>query len=269
MMMFWILGVGSALAGQAKDLAEQAPQSAHVFDAAMVLPLAEGSQLEQQAASMEEEFGVWIQFVTVPQVDEGSALDLALSLSESFGLNQSAEQNDVLVLLVSEPRKIEVVVGLGLRPVFSKFWEDEMMLSYVYPEVERGQGASALVRWMHKVELRIRLLGPDARYGATAPRFGWVPPPEPADNGPVFRGIAALLFAGGLGAWVVFVFRRRFCFNHPFPVLMYNLSETADDAYLSAQQRREERFLPRRHEVLCCHFCGQTRVLSVELVSVE
>lgn len=257
--MHWIVGL--AFAGQAEDLADLARRQGHVVDQAGVLSAAQGEQIALQAAALEQDLGVWVQVVTVPSLEDGDALDLGLALSQSLDLSASPEQNDLVALLVSDPERIEVLVGPGLRPVLTPAWEKEMMLRYVFPELERGLGAAALLRWMHKTDERLRSDAQSARMGASAPGFHAPPPPEPWDRRPLY-GAAALLFGVGIGAVAYAFAQRRFCFNHTLPLPMFALSELDENSVLSPEQRLENGLHPERHEVLRCPECGAHRVLS-------
>ncbi len=259
--MLWM--VGMAFAGQAEELAEAARLDGHVVDQAGVLSGAQAGQLALQAQALEGDLGVWVQVVTLPSVHQGDALDLSLALSERLSLSAMPEQNDLLVVLVAEPPRLEVLTGPGLRPVLTPAWEQELMLRYVAPELERGLGAAALIRWMHKTDERLREQAQLARMGASAPGFHAPPPLEPWDRRPLWWA-AALLFGVGLGAVAYAFAQRRFCFNHGVPVPMVALSELEEISVLSPEQRLENGLHPERHEVLRCAVCGGHRVLSRE-----
>lgn len=263
-MMLWMC-CASALAGQAEDLAaEGAPKQ--IVDQAEVLQPAQHQQLERYAEAWERDLGVELVVVTVTSVAEGRPLDLALALEQAWGLNQDVVRNDVLLLLVLDPEqprqgRAELVLGAGLRRALPTDWESTFMLDYFYPELERGQGPAALIRWAHTVNARILDRPDEVRRGATValPLPG---PPEEA-GWPLWSKLFFGLFVAlGLGSAAYALLQRRFCFNHPVPEPMYTLPESEQRALLPKGGRVGDGVDFLRQEVLCCPVCAQKRVIS-------
>ncbi|MFT5585001.1 MAG: putative membrane protein YgcG [Cognaticolwellia sp.] len=261
-----LLFVSTAWGTQVESLRNPLLDGRYVSDDAQVISAFEMEQLHFTAQELDTDLGVRLVLVTVARVEEGSSLDLGLALAERWGLNDTPEENDLLLLLVSSRAQTVTVSGRGLQPILTPEWEHQIAVDYVEPELFRGQFGSAMVRWLYKLDLRLREQTYAARHGATAWKFSLEHAPEVVEQPWWFlRAVGVLGFSAGLGALAYTLVQRRFCFNHSFPLRMRLVDEAVDQDDMSELQALQDSVQPERHQVLRCPICGDKRVISREL----
>ena len=101
---------------QAFDYAALKPEG-YVSDFSKALDPGSRSQLEQYCSRVEQLTGAQMALVTIPTLEGEPIEDVANSLFRKWGIGKKGQDNGILLLLVTNDRRMRLEVGYGLEPI--------------------------------------------------------------------------------------------------------------------------------------------------------
>jgi len=218
-----------------------------VSDMAQAISPADEQRLAGILSTLEEKRGVEMAVVTIRRTDGRNPKDFATDLFNRWGVGKKAQDNGVLVLLVTESRRIEVETGYGVEDVLPDGKIGDILDRYVIPRFRQGDYGGGLVdgvREMSNVLMRQPELerdGEDTQSGGAS----------------FFTLLLFLAFVGVIG---YFIYRR---FQQRCPKCeskMRLLDARQEKAYLSADQQFEEEIGSIDYRVWHCDECQTVTV---------
>lgn len=231
--------------------------------------------LDLEIDALEQANGTQLTVVTVANTAGMTPKDFATRLFNHWGVGQEGVNNGVMILVVTEARRIEFEVGDGANRYLTNSDCQNILQSRVIPKFKAGDYNGGVVQAVRGVIADLK----DVDYSAVES-----PPPGPqsqravsADTKPEsfydyeYEGDGSFLgwLFGGLGVVVVggIAGIRRHFRNKPrvcpsCRAQMVRLDEVADDEYLDAGQRMEEALGSIDYDVWVCHVCDEQEIVS-------
>ncbi len=117
-----------------------------VNDFAGVLSDSRQRQLEMRLREVEQKTGAEVAVVSVADLQGGELEDFAVRLFERWGIGKKGEDNGLLLLIVTEPRRARLEVGYGLEPAIPDARAGRILDESVMPYLDKGRGGEAMVR---------------------------------------------------------------------------------------------------------------------------
>lgn len=257
--LFWPALIGGMLftGGSLAETPEQVinPKTAGnewVSDMAGVIDHASESAINSLLNQLEQQTGVEIAVVTIHQSDGRTPKEFATELLNRWGIGKKGKDNGVLVLMVTEARRIEVETGYALEGVLSDGKVGAILDAEVIPRFRNGDIGGGL------------LAGVRAMAEAISREPGAAPADEASDrrsfsfhiNIPVIPLL--LILAGGLLLYYNYRAGIRNC--PQCGKRMRRLSEEQDDAYLSFDQKFEEDLGSIDYRAWRCDDCAEMKI---------
>ncbi len=175
-----LLPGGGAWAVRPEEVPNPRPAGGWVTDMADVVPSATEAELNRLLDSLEQDTGVEIAVVTVPDAGDQVPRDFATELFNRWGIGKAGRDDGVLILLVLDARRVEVETGYGIEPVLPDGRVGAILDRDAVPYFRQGDYGTGLLRTVEAMAQIIR-----QEYAAE----GGPPPERPA--APV-RGSAAV-----------------------------------------------------------------------------
>ena len=106
----------STLSASPVDFAGLKPQG-YVSDFAHVLAPGPRAQLEHYCKSLEQQTGAELAVVTLPTLNGEPIEDVANDMFRKWGVGKKGKDEGLLLLLVTQDRRMRLEVGYGLEPI--------------------------------------------------------------------------------------------------------------------------------------------------------
>jgi uncharacterized protein len=123
-----------------------------VSDYTGILSLSEISSLEQMMAQFERETTNQIAVLLIPTLAGDSLEDYSIRLAEKWQIGQKGLDNGVILLIVTQDRKIRIEVGYGLEGTLPDSLAGEIIRQAIAPKFRQGRfyegiqaGVSAII----------------------------------------------------------------------------------------------------------------------------
>lgn len=110
--------------------------SGYVVDSAGVLTDSTEVALTDQLKKFNETAQIAV--VTVKTTAPLSLEEYSIKLAEKFGVGDAKEDNGVILLIVTEDRKLRIEVGYGLEGKITDAAAGQLLDNYVVPELRNG-----------------------------------------------------------------------------------------------------------------------------------
>ncbi|MEQ1565905.1 MAG: TPM domain-containing protein [Myxococcota bacterium] len=233
-----------------------------VADAAEVIGERDEAALNEQLVALHRDLRVDVAIVTVPTVD-GTPVAFANDLFDHWGLGDARADNGLLVLLVIDQRRTEMVTGAGLDAVLPDPYLVEVQQRHLVPRFAKRKFGLGLLDGMEPIDRRLREHPEDARLGVDGPSARaaseWV-----GDAAAAGTGLAAV-GVGVVAAVLVSARRRRreerTCDRCAME--MPRLERAAERARLTPGQQSEQQLGSVDHQIHQCPKCRQVRAFAV------
>ncbi|RDV39397.1 TPM domain-containing protein [Bradymonadaceae bacterium TMQ3] len=238
---------------------EEVPNPRHtggwVTDEADLLNDAQTARINNVLTELEAQTGVEVAVVTVNSVDSPTPKDFTTELFNLWGVGKAGSDNGLLIVLVTDERRLEMETGYGLEATLTDGWLKVMQERDMVPHFRRGDFGTGLGAGITAVDKRLRA-------ATEAPSHS-----SPAESSSTSsrRGSAPMLppcgWILGLGGLAFFLLHRKWLKTCPqCKDTMRILREDEDDAYLNAGQLTEEAVASVNYEVFECASCGVQRI---------
>lgn len=211
-----------------------------VSDMADVISDEDESQINDLIDQLEKNTSAEIAVVTIKNSGDITPKDFATELFNLWGIGKKGKDNGVLVLLVMDARRIEVETGYGTEGVLTDGKVGEILDNYVIPRFKEGDFGKGI---LDGVQAIIKTIESDVS-DTFQPSPSNEVVPERQESSPIVVFLQ-IFFVFVMPLMIlliaVLVIRRsyvRYC--KKCGKKMRRLSESADDAYLSVDQRIEE-----------------------------
>ena len=241
-----------------------------VVDMAGVLSESQKAQLNTLITQLEQETGAEIAVVVIRKTQGATPKEYATELFNRWGVGKRDADNGVLMLVALQDRRVEVETGYGMEAILPDGLVGAILDEAVIPHFRRGDYAGGIIAGVERIAETIRAAQqtgayetPARPYAQPAPSFA--PPTsnpfeEPSPITPTLVMTLLLLGAGGI-AVAVFLLRERppKCPSCGKPMRL--LDEQADDAFLNALQRKEEKLGSVNYLVWRCEPCETFEII--------
>lgn len=269
--MLWLL----ALVAAPEFASVPNPRVTHdgwVSDGAGLIDAASEARLEQRCQTLHERIDLEIAVVTLESVGP-DARGFAVGLFNHWGVGDRDTDNGLLILIAKRERALETVTGDGLDDVITDAWIKSAQDRLAVPAFKRGDFGGGVEALLGEIE---RYLAEDAA-GEGAPHSGQTatgpqpaagggappPPRQPAtidepesdDGYNLWLMGLGVLGVGGAGGFGYARYRKWMRTCPTCKIDMALLDEVADDQYIDAGQRAEERLGSVDHRVFWCDRC--------------
>jgi len=256
-----LCGVASpAAALQPTDVPDpRATRGGWVSDVANALSPATRDSLDALSAALAERHGAQMAFAIVPETGADEPRAFATALFQRWRVGRAGVDDGLLVLVVTEARRIEVETGYGLEGVLPDGRIGTILDQSVVPRLRAGDLGGGLLAGARAFATAI-VAGPEAAAQRTAAMAAAEAASRAASRRrvrDVLVWVLGLLTAlAGVG-WLV----RHVRFCPRCRRVMRRFDERGDDAWLSVAERLEETLKSVDHRVWRCEPCG---ILTVE-----
>jgi len=143
----WILLVASVLAGA--DFSTLQPQG-YVNDFAQVINPAHRAELERYCSRVDTLTGAQISIVTIPSLEGDPIEDVANNLYRRWGVGKKGKDEGVMLMLVTQDRRMRLEVGYGLEPVLPDGYSGQL-LRHMRPLLSANNYGAALLEATHQI----------------------------------------------------------------------------------------------------------------------
>lgn len=251
-----IAGATPAAAVRPTDVPDpRAARGGWVTDVAGALDPATRDSLDALAGALSERQGAQMAFAIVPETSGEDPRAFATALFQHWGVGRAGVDDGLLVLVVTEARRIEVETGYGLEGVLPDARVGAILDQSVVPHFRQGDLGGGLLAGARAFAAVI-VAGPEAevqRLAAAATSRA----EERRRVRDVLIWVFGLLAVLASGGWLV----RNVRFCPKCRRVMRRYDERSDDAWLSVAERLEETLKSVDHRVWRCEPCG---ILTVE-----
>src|SRR5512136_1068609 len=110
-LLLWL-----AFSAAAVDFTSLQPEG-YISDFAKVIDPGTRATLEQYCSAVEEQTGVQIAVITLDTLAGEPLEDVAVDIFKKWGIGKKGQDNGLLLLLVTQDRKMRLEVGYGLEPI--------------------------------------------------------------------------------------------------------------------------------------------------------
>lgn len=234
-----------------------------VSDMADVISDEDELEINNLSDQLEKNTSAEIAVVTVKSAGDITPKDFATELFNLWGIGKKGKDNGVLVLLVMDARRIEVETGYGIERTLTDGKVGEILDSYVIPRFKEGNfgkgildGVQAMIKEIEKDTTETFQPSPSDK---TVPKEQEISPTVA-----FLQVFFVLIMPLAILIVAILVIRRsyvRYCKN--CGKKMRRLSESADDAYLSADQRIEEELGSIDYRVWRCDDCQTLEIKPI------
>lgn len=250
----------------------RAARGSWVADVADILSEDAERSLDAVSAGLRQRVGAEIAVVTVPETGGQSPKQFATELFNLWGVGDRTQDNGVLVLIVTEARRVEVETGYGAEGALPDHKVGRILDTYVVPRYRQGDWDGGTVAGVRALAAA---LAPADRagdsLGARSGTDGWQPvssadvdfPTKPPGPSPGLLLFAIALFFGVVlvgGVPLIVWFGRTFRWCPQCRRRMRRLTPQQESAYLSAEERFEELLRSMDHVVWRCDDCQRTEL---------
>jgi uncharacterized protein len=135
------------------DYAALKPQG-YVSDFARVLDAASRAQLEQYCGRVETLTGAQMALVTIPTLQGEPIEDVANTLFRKWGIGKKGTDEGILLLLVTNDRRMRLEVGYGLEPIIPDGFAGSI-LREMRPALRQGGYGEAMLAAAQTIGSRI------------------------------------------------------------------------------------------------------------------
>ena len=243
-----------------------------VSDTADILDAEQEARLDTLIGALNAETSVEIAVVTVHDVD-GTPKQFATALFNHWGIGDAELNNGLLILLVTEQRRLEMETGTGLDALLPSDWLQDMQELRMVPHFRAGDYGAGIVAGLEEAANRIRYGPAESQSGVPQPNSRQrrspdrdrVPDDYSGSSGdtpwvPVGGGIFSLVF----GTWFYRRWRwKKWSTCAQCRVPMAHLDEVTDDEHLDEGQKKEEDLRSRNYHVFICPQCQDTKVRRI------
>lgn len=248
------LCLGRASPGGAIDV-EDVPnpraRGAWVSDLADVISGAEETLINGVVDALERDNGAEIAVVTLAQLRGRTPKDFAHELFNRWGVGKEGADNGVLVLLVLDPRRVEVETGYGAEGVLPDGEVGAILDRHAVPAFKGGMYGEGL-------RATVEALARELRKGE--PATSRVARSVGLSREVLLTILAALIFLG-VAIFVVYVATRPTrCRRCEKPMRL--LTSAQERAYLSQDEQFEQRLGSVDHKVWRCDACREHTITA-------
>ncbi|HIK11380.1 MAG TPA: TPM domain-containing protein [Oscillatoriaceae cyanobacterium M33_DOE_052] len=180
-----------------QDIPNPLHQSVKVTDGAQMLLTTTETELNQMISQLEGKTGVKMGVVTISTATPTTPRQLAVELFHYWGMGD----NDILLLIAAQERRLEVATGAKLRQRLPEESLGEMLTAAVTPKLARGDNDEGVLAATAAV---VDSLGSDLAWFESEAAFGFT-----HQRAPLGKNLPKLLLWLGLVAGLVAVFWRR------------------------------------------------------------
>ncbi len=223
----------------------QVTRGGWVIDVAGVLSLPVIDSLDAISRRLAEDQGAQLAFAIVPETSGEDPKAFASALFQRWSVGRASADDGILVLLVTEARRIEVETGYGVEGVLPDARVGRILDRSVVPHFRNGDWGAGLIAGAEEFSSAIRS-GESMAADAAAPASG-----RSRAFQVVGRILGLMATLAGVAAWFRWL---RFCPKCRRPMRL--LGEIEDDAYISLLDRLEETLRSVDHRVWRCDPCG-------------
>jgi uncharacterized protein len=173
------------------------PLSGRVVDLAHLLDQSATDRITAELASFEQQKGIQLVVVTLPDLQGYTIEDWGLALGRGWKIGQAGKDNGVVLLVAPKDRELRIEVGYGLEGDLPDATADQIIRGVIIPYFREGQMAQGVEAGVQAI---IRDLGGKLEGGDVAP------PERPAEgHSPLAVVIGVVIFL-----FVMYLrFRRR------------------------------------------------------------
>ncbi len=233
-----------------------------VSDMAGVIDDDDELRINDLVDKLEKDTSAEIAVVTINNSGDMTPKDFATDLFNLWGIGKKGKDNGVLVLLVMDARRIEVETGYGIEGILTDGKVGEILDRYAIPRFKEGNFGKGLLDGVQAMAREIRKDTTDTFQTSTSDDLA----SEKESNPVLVFFWAFFVFAIPLMVILVtfLVIRRSFVrYCKTCGKKMRLLSESADDAYLSTDQRIEEGLGSVDYRVWRCDDCQTLEIKRI------
>jgi uncharacterized protein len=147
-LLLWLV-----LAARAADFAALQPEG-YVSDFAHVVDPASKAQMEVYCERVQSATGAQIAVVTLTTLGEEPLEDVANALFRKWGIGQKGSNEGVLMLLVTQDRRMRLEVGYGLEPIIPDGFAGSILRS-MRPSLQASRYGEAVIEGLSVLGTRI------------------------------------------------------------------------------------------------------------------
>ncbi|POZ63280.1 TPM domain-containing protein [Chromobacterium alticapitis] len=134
----WLVFALCLLAGVVRAEVAVPPPSSPVIDQAGFLSEAERGQLEKQLLDFHQRKGSQLAVLIVPSVDPETPFDYGARVMSSWKLGRQGVDDGVLLLIVSDSHKTQLLVGRGLEGAIPDIYAKRILQDTLRPLFKQG-----------------------------------------------------------------------------------------------------------------------------------
>jgi uncharacterized protein len=147
-LLLWL-----ALTASAVDFTSLQPEG-YINDFAKVVDPGTRAALEQYCAGVEQQTGVQIAVITIDTLAGEPLEDVANDIFRKWGIGKKGKDEGLLLLLVSQDRKMRLEVGYGLEPVIPDGVSGDVLRA-MRPALKESRYGEALTEALNVLGTRI------------------------------------------------------------------------------------------------------------------
>ena len=151
----FVCAMGLLLSGSLWALDELTPVptlTAPVMDTAQVMQAGEREALNQQLLQYAREKGSQIVILTVPAIAPETTFDYGTRVMDSWKLGRQGVDDGVLLLVVRDERKTQLLVGRGLEGAIPDAYAKRILSEIVRPYFQAGQYDQGIIATTNQIQ---------------------------------------------------------------------------------------------------------------------
>ncbi|WP_227510366.1 TPM domain-containing protein [Acinetobacter equi] len=126
--------------------------TAPVVDQAHILSIEEKQAIEQKLSVIYKQAKAQIGVVIVPTTGQEDIFDYSMRVAEAWKLGSAKNDNGILITVVINDRRIQIVTGYGLEGILPDIVLNRIIRQYISPEFKEGQLAQGLMSGIVQIE---------------------------------------------------------------------------------------------------------------------
>ncbi len=256
-----LLCLGPSTAHALDPLAIPSPRpESWILDRAHLISAVGEAEINARIDAVKRTTGGEIAVVTLPTIGGGSHRRFATRLFNHWGIGDAAADNGVLLLVASEDRAAELILGDGIDRPEQVRQAERIMNEAIVPRMRQGDPEGAIRAGVERVIQQYFPSVPDPSVTIPHRAVPGATSPETAQVG-IGHLLPALVGGGGLSLALISLVRSwlrrrpRKCPDCGLP--MVRLDEQADDAHLGSAEQLEETLGSVNYDVWLCNGCNR------------
>jgi uncharacterized protein len=206
-----------------------------VNDYAGVLSSARQAELENKLKEFEAKTSNQLALLTLRSLEGEDLESFAVEVFDSWRLGQQGADNGVLLLVISDDRKLRIEVGYGLEPYLTDAASNRIIQETIIPYFRAGRMEEGIAEGLAAIEQQLQGSGAEFNSSSFATQ-------ETGSSRSYGLLIFLLIILAAITGWYLYRKHRR---NAPRKsrktgLAMQKLNEQQDDQHLSQGQKLEE-----------------------------